>query len=499
MLNKYKPKKLLLLFFSTIVLFLNSCQKEEIEDSKNNVKIKEYSFKELNQIPKFNYSYNLYRNKLNKLRTTKRSISEIVIDSSTVKVIESNDATTYTMAIVSENTSYYENLIIQQTTSDSISAFIATYPITSEIVYLPEHNSYSYNSTPTFEQLNLDDNSQNRMHLVCYDVYLCDWGTIHPATDDCNHVYVEQSCFNMGGDGGGSIGDSEPSVGHSNDDGGGGGGNSTGNTGSNSPTQEVINPPIKTSPVVPTEENQVEVTNAKNCEKLNKLSASKNNLGQPITNQVRNALIKNTQDVTASNVEQGFRLFMDPTTGSLTASPVTNPNTQDCGALPIKTISGMMGYFHSHTAGCSEHGLHEMFSHMDILKFYEVILNHNAANIYSTPVDPSNFVVTVATESGTYALKITDLEAFKSIMNILNTNQDAMDNFLHTYSNAQNKNTFNSLGTPIGNSGTTEKNMLNMIKDLLGGSVSLHKAKNDFSGWNRLELVNGVVTLKSCN
>ncbi|MEW5675796.1 hypothetical protein ABGT15_05745 [Flavobacterium enshiense] len=131
-----------------------------------------------------------------------------------------------------------------------------------------------------------------------------------------------------------------------------------------------------------------------------------------------------------------------------------------------------------------------------------MIKTHNFGNsTYSngTSVDYSNFVITVATGFGTYALKIKDWNAFKTKMESILLNEFTKADFLENFESIHKKWQFDSLGNSIITAGKNEKNMLETINSLLGSSISLYKADSDFTTWNRLENENNIVTQKPCN
>lgn len=111
------------------------------------------------------------------------------------------------MAIANDsiNPTSFENLIVQTFATDSINAFVIKYTINSDIIYLPEHDSYILDATGTLEELDLTNSTSQKSDSNCYTAYFCDYHGTHAAGEKCKNQYPKQVCPASNSSGGGAI------------------------------------------------------------------------------------------------------------------------------------------------------------------------------------------------------------------------------------------------------------------------------------------------------
>lgn len=232
------------------ILFISSCEKdndifEPDNTSQSKYLVKEYTFEQINQKPKFNNAFNKVTHGLQNLKNTGKFETPIqnsetlirdidfTIDSTTVKEITLGDYTTYTLFITRENShyDYFENLIIEVDSIENPRAYIIKYFPDRELQFVEHHESFNFYGTTEIHEIEYDlsifmlemENSPD-----CYFVMVCNWGgETHIAGPNCTtaaHLSLDYRC--EGGGGGGGTG----SGGGSGSGGGGGSSTSTGTT-----------------------------------------------------------------------------------------------------------------------------------------------------------------------------------------------------------------------------------------------------------------------------
>lgn len=228
--------------------------------------------------------------------------------------------------------------------------------------------------------------------------------------------------------------------------------------------------------------NTVDEDSGTPCEGLNNLI--KDNPNHTI-NPFKKALQDNANAVGQFGYEVGQKIRM---TGSnyneLAINDVTDEynscNELDLGNL---TLAFNFGFFHSHPTNCGKNGLGEMFSYGDIGVLCKMVKYHNYGNLTypnGTPVNPNNFVITVASPYGTFAIKINDFEAFKNKANEILTSQEDWNDFSKVYSDGVPEDTESEFRKVLG--------LLKTLDTIFGNSLSVYKAQNNFTGWNKLVL-----------
>lgn len=459
---KLNTNKQVLILISTFLLIFSSCQddlQDNLSQNNSNPVIKEYSFKELNQTLNFSKSYNQFRKDYDKLRARKRSISDIVIDSSLVKVIELDGQTTYTMAIANDsiNPTSFENLIVQTFATDSIKAYVIKYTINSDIIYLPEHDSYSLDTTGTLEELDLTNSTSQKSDSNCYTAYYCDYEGTHPAGKKCEKKYPKQVCAANNSSGGGAIiigipgGTTTGGTGTTT----GGTANTTSGTSSTS-TGTYSSGGVPTSTVYPTD-----LTPYKSpCEKIKSNTSSTQYM-----NSFNNI---NKPEVLAYDYEYGFAQIND----NYVFSRAT-------GGKSIPIPKGSKNYTHTHPNkkmiddnGIPYNGNVKIHSPDDIYKLIVECQRNNGT-------DPTNAFGVAISDEGIYALTI--LEPL-----ILDYNLQMMwPNFEQQYKNLSTKIIADTMeANEIGNRKVRmQKMLLNLLKDLgLENKIGLFEGTVDNSG-----------------
>lgn len=201
-------KNILKTFALLILISLSSCEAEKdlITETKNSNPIKEYTFKQISQQPKFNKAYHKFTDGLNNMRMANRvADSDFEIDSTTVKEVTIGDKTTYTMAIKrpTPDSSYFENLIIQSKAGDTTKAYIAKFTPNQAINQNETQHSLGFKGTVQVKEIAFDSSSfSNRLSLQCLTIKWCNIGdSIHEAySPACNCIATTTVCYEYGTD-----------------------------------------------------------------------------------------------------------------------------------------------------------------------------------------------------------------------------------------------------------------------------------------------------------
>ena len=210
--------KILALCFA---LTLVNCEKDDAESINNSEKVaftvKEYSFETANEKPKFKESFSKVKKGVTRSASNERSTSELSIDSTTIKEIEINGITSYTILVNSEEQedNSFENLIIQVDSLETVKAYLITYYPTN-LEYHEEHDSYSFQGTQEIERIDYDSSFINLsvLDFECTSILMCDYGaddfggSVHVAGANCGSTFWGPTeCTGGGGSGGNGEGD----------------------------------------------------------------------------------------------------------------------------------------------------------------------------------------------------------------------------------------------------------------------------------------------------
>ena len=266
-MNK-KIKKNLKILFTTVILILNSCQKEDLEESsllnQNGSSVKEFSFKEAFLNPEFKNAYKKVTDPIYKISSKNREAdTNFTIDSTSVKQVTSSGITTFTMAIRRKNnsTSFFENLIIQVKQADSTKAFISKFTPNQSPAFNQNHNASSFNGTIQVKEIQYNATTFSaKIFPNCITILLCDFEGTHLAGEKCAKTYEWVYCYGsdeLGGTGSGAISTGSP----------GSGGTAGSQTGTSGNPNEQTNP-LVSAPVVPKKELMQKPENCQTKKKL---------------------------------------------------------------------------------------------------------------------------------------------------------------------------------------------------------------------------------------
>ena len=208
------------------------------------------------------------------------------------------------------------------------------------------------------------------------------------------------------------------------------------------------------------------ITNHKNCNELNELTA---NL------QVKLQLVglkSDAQNVNLKN-ERGFSLRKNSQNQTYT-SPTITADYGEISFLPLPNIFGV-----AHTHPHQSNGKNPMFSAMDAfaLNKHNTAFNHD---MVGTDESLSVYILVVAT--GTYAIKINDLAVIQAYNSQFPT--ERLKKREHRKLNDDYNEFYNPLTQQSGDFDDYEKEFTKYIESK---GISLYKAEDDLSGWKRLE------------
>lgn len=275
-------------------------------------------------------------------------------------------------------------------------------------------------------------------------------------TDSCGMTVGIVCYLTGGGSGDGGSGDSGSGLGGE----GGGGGSS--NDGQNDDNIGDNGDPLH--PVVPLElEPLEELEKTKPCLELNKLTSNSNIKNTFNGNDGLNTKINEPK-------EYGFAFKRTPyyDTFEVVPNDIKNP------AL-LKMPFGGNIFGGSQTHPDKNLGYYPMFPGPDIKYLSQIASRFNWSSLSNHELDYSIFVLTLTTETGTYALKIEDWFKFSLFMSDVNKYKELEKNIYRRYSQ-------------IGHD--EEKLIKALLKKIdennLG--IGLYKAEADFSNWNKLTL-----------
>lgn len=233
---KIKMMKLFKLLSLCIIFGQLSCEKDFDENKIQNqidIKVKEYTFDQINQKPKFNNSYTIVTRgisyKISTSRDNENNPINFSIDSTTIKEITFGSKTTYTMYVVRDiqQTESFENFIVEvDNTTNNIRAFLIEYFPDTEIEHVHEHNSFSFHGTKVIREIEYDS-TVFQPYVESYEcgyTLMCHYEGEHVAGSNCTQTYLVYGCTlgGSGGSDGGGLGS-----------GGGGGSSGSGSGGNN--------------------------------------------------------------------------------------------------------------------------------------------------------------------------------------------------------------------------------------------------------------------------
>ncbi|MDT0294491.1 hypothetical protein ACFQ3R_12005 [Mesonia ostreae] len=226
-----------------------SCQKDEfIEESgieshsEKNLKFefKNKTFAELTKETKFKKAYQKFIDKkVGNSNFEGRTIMEdqygFTIDSSLVKEFSSELYTSYTFFITRDSlhNDYFENLVVEIDSSNTVTAVIVKYFLNSPNITYPEHKSFYLDANAVeITPINFNNDLSKVSALGdCIGIWMCPWQDDHPATNVCveenrGDLWLDTS---MCDDSVGSSNESSSNNGESSSSGGGstGGGSGT--------------------------------------------------------------------------------------------------------------------------------------------------------------------------------------------------------------------------------------------------------------------------------
>jgi hypothetical protein len=473
---KHYFKKLPVFLYICVALIAYSCAEEKDFVKKQNhekIKMEDQSFEKLLQLPVFNEAYQRVVKANVKIPNSAMARTALeeqygfdIVTQVPVRIITTPDKGTYYVMLIERPTKEYlkfENLIIN-VKDTVVGALIMKYELSKLAEKEVYHDSYSMDIVDT--EMTLLEVDGRIIFQSCIDTYvlLCNycpnsnWSPNHVAQQSCINLNIDlnlvhwQVCTSI----------DEATGGSSSGPAGATGGAAAGS--------------VYASPLP-----CIECFADTPCEKLLDLIKDYPN---NVVNPFKKALQDN--DYAARNIgyEVGQKIRM---TGSNFNQLAINDveSTGGCKELKFGNLNNAFnfGFFHSHPKNCGENGLGEMFSGNDNGVFCEMIKHHNYGNpTYpdGTPVNPNNFVLTVASEFGTFAIKINDFETFKNkAIEILN-NKKSFKDFDKIYSDGVPEDTESEFKKVLG--------LLKTLNNIFGNSLSVYKAQNNFTGWNKLVL-----------
>lgn len=468
-----------------------SCDKELYDDaisSSKKASIREVKFDELLKEQKFkNLLTTVSGNHLQRNSSARSAFENqygFTIVNTSVKVIETDSLTSYTMLIERDgntNETFFENLVIQEDIFSNQKAAIYRYTPT-EIIDT-EHNSFSFrgqiqkHEITNFTGFNRGYDQTTNSDDCYIDATMCNYGgEEHPAGPNCTRTYVirvKVVCAGGSSGGGGFPSDDDfwSGSGSGNYDGlgypygyGGGGG-----PGDNIFTpleelpniQEIISSPIK----------HLSAPRKTPCGELFKLTSN-------IHMQV--ALV-NLQSKTNLTRESGYSISKSSATAynnpvACNASP-GNPNE-----IKMPTGGKNIGAFHTHPLA-SATDVVPMFSDGDINWLFWVAQRNEAprqGKIYE------EFFLTLTVPQGTYAIKIKDWIKFASFRDnkAWKNIDDGLGGQLEDL-----RDKYNDIGAN-GNHNSMINAFLEILRDFDAG-IGLYEANSELNGWSELVLAPG--------
>ena len=248
-----------------MVLFLivTSCEQEEIFESQQveqiterKFKIKQYTFKEIESKPIIRETFQIFDKTADvniKGKSVMEKMYKFTIDSSRINEIQAKNYTSYTIRIKRdyETKGYFENLVIEKDSLNSINAYIIKYTPNIEIQINTEHNSFNFEGERSIKKIIYNASPvAYKMTTICYWVTetWCSYKYDHIAQDSCfkgDHLYevTSRECitYNDGSSGGGSNDSSEGNTSTGDDNSKSGG---TSSTSGNDESNPIVTAPI---------------------------------------------------------------------------------------------------------------------------------------------------------------------------------------------------------------------------------------------------------------
>jgi hypothetical protein len=225
---KKKRMKIIKILVLPIILILFGCEKEHLETQNHDsqkFRVKEVKLKNLMNESK-------YRNLLQSItgnselqRSSFENQNGFTISNGTVKIIETDSLTSYTMLILPDqslDTGSFENLVIQEDIFNNLKVAIYKYTLSS--ITFSIHDSFHFEGTiDKYSVINLSGLNKTSQPITqaggCYDyILMCNYGgSEHLAGHNCTKTYLKlvtvlcssppfDGGFNEGSGGGGDGG-----------------------------------------------------------------------------------------------------------------------------------------------------------------------------------------------------------------------------------------------------------------------------------------------------
>ena len=191
---------------------------------------------------------------------------------------------------------------------------------------------------------------------------------------------------------------------------------------------------------------------------------------------------------TNNEEEHGFAFKKDNTNNSYQNPVVVPPDPNNPKNLFVNNYIGgdYIGIFHTHPH--PSYGDYPMFSDMDINTLFN--LARKGTTAAGQVKNYSEFVLTLTTNDGTFAIKIKDVTKFFSVVN--NNSSKIKTEMLKKYRKRLSTDNMNGF----------KKDFLNLIKELDMG-IGLYEANTDFSQWSEVNLdpinANNIPVKSNCN
>jgi hypothetical protein len=459
----------------TCVFAIISCEKDDdLRDTTEQLQDFPFEFKTIavggNDLSSYSPSIVEKVNRFNSAALTKSSsANHVTIDTAYVKVLQSAEFESYIFRVNDSTlpSNVYKNYVIVEMRDSIVNQYMVDYHLdefnhidTSLSTITPVFgddllNQVAYKCGGTDMSVTWVDGyyTENRCtaggnHTVADGDECTAWGTTQMATRSYTAGYwsvefiAAEPCSGGGGGGGSS----------------GGGGGSSGGGSNNNPPNDDNDPETIGIGIVP---NLPSLT--KNpCQHLDKL------LANSVFKQNIQSL--KTPATLSLNYEKGFQISSTSIGGFNTNTIHGNPN-QNSIQVAIDTTAGTVtGFIHTHY-----NGLVPNFSIGDIKTFSAI---YQWRKYRQKPLD--QLTIMVVSSGGVYALVIDDESKFSVEGRKLHEPQFGGKNGI--------KKTYENIFTNQTNASKVERLMIDINNTLSKYGLSLMKAKNDLSGWNKVKI-----------
>ncbi|WP_177729944.1 hypothetical protein [Flavobacterium inviolabile] len=404
-------------------------------------------------------------------------------------VIEKEGKTSYTFQIVREtpDSTCFENLVIHTDNPGSTRAFIVKYTPEVPIVPSVTHESFYFSGAIRITPIEYNaELAGKKIVCVTATVMMCDqsWSgsgstTPHVATQYCNnpnHLFevTTTTCDMVAGGGSFGAGAGQYSGGDGmGGTGGGGGDGEPGNDDGLTPPNPCPRcPDFTTVPVLeddPTEPSAPPTP----CYHLKRLTDNPSVKLSFATLEAR----KNQPG------EWGFAFRnFDSTSTSIMAPTVIEASSQNPNILNMAAYIGGNYIGAAHTHPPPSFGYYPMFSFDDLEYLMRVALKHNNGG---QPKDWTQYVLTLTTYDGVFAIKIKDPLKFYTNFNLK-----------RAFIENQIEKEYRKI-KPGGNMDKFKLALLKIIEDFDLG-MGLYEATDNVTKWGELENIKGKPNLKPC-